>query len=109
MYISKIEMELYDERQEALVGRCFLVSGVGAFILLSYMGWISLQYNSFAVLGVMMLVAPGFIILSNSEETEMTFYCFFVNQTKQLGLNGSLTMLFPRRRGLLMCDDNLTN
>jgi hypothetical protein len=59
-YILKLEIELYDKIQENLVGRCFLGSGVGAFLLLNYFGWISPKYNSTEIFlfGAVLLLAP---------------------------------------------------
>jgi hypothetical protein len=61
-YISKLQIELYDKIQENLVSRCFLVSGVGAFLLFNYFGWISPKYNSTEIFlfGAMLLSAPWF-------------------------------------------------
>lgn len=59
MYISKLEIERYDEIQERLVGRCFLVSAVGAFVLANHFSWISLNYNSPEVL----LFAAAFLVV----------------------------------------------
>src|SRR5262249_31539375 len=60
MYISKIQIELYDKIQETLVGRCFLVSAIGAFLLLNHFGWFSPKYDSIDVLvfGAVSLLAP---------------------------------------------------
>jgi hypothetical protein len=33
MYMSKLELEIYNKTQESLVGGCFVVSGIGAFLL----------------------------------------------------------------------------
>jgi hypothetical protein len=58
-YIIKIEIALQDERQLGLVGRCFLISGLAAFYLANYLGWISLYHGSFELgLAVFFLVAP---------------------------------------------------
>jgi hypothetical protein len=59
-YLSKIEIERYDLIQENLVSRCFLLSGVGLFLLLNHFGWISLKYDSTEVflVGVFLLLAP---------------------------------------------------
>ena len=61
-YISKIEIALYDAIQERLVGRCFLVSGLGALFLANYFGWISLthgEHDAFELgSGIFFLVAP---------------------------------------------------
>jgi hypothetical protein len=59
-YLSKLEIERYDLIQETLVGRCFLLSGVGLFLLLNHFGWISLKYSSTEVFlaGVFLLLAP---------------------------------------------------
>jgi hypothetical protein len=59
-YISKLEIELYDEIQQRLVGRCLLLSGVGAFMLLNCFDWISPNYHSTENLlfGAVLLVAP---------------------------------------------------
>ena len=59
-YISKLQIERYDEIQGRLVGRCFLASGVGAFLLLNYFGWSSPNYNSTETLlfGAVLLVVP---------------------------------------------------
>ena len=59
-YISKIEIERYDLIQETLVGRCFLLSGIGLVFLLNYFGWISSKYDSTEVFlaGVFLLLAP---------------------------------------------------
>jgi hypothetical protein len=58
-YLSKIEIERYDLIQETLVGRCFLLSGVGLFLLLNHFGWISPKYDSTAV-----FLAGGFLLLA---------------------------------------------
>ena len=60
LYISKLQIELYDKIQENLVSRCLLISGVGAFLLLNYFGWISPKYNSteFFLFGAVLLLAP---------------------------------------------------
>jgi hypothetical protein len=62
MYISKLQIERYDHIQELLVGRCFLVSGVGALLLLNHFGWFPLKYDSTEVLvcGAVLLLAPWF-------------------------------------------------
>jgi hypothetical protein len=62
MYISKLEIELYDEIQDRLVGRCLLVSGIGAFALAKHFGWFSLNYNSPEVffIAAALLVVPWF-------------------------------------------------
>jgi hypothetical protein len=59
-YLSKIEIEHYDLIQETLVGRCFLLSGVGLFLLLTHFGWIAPKYDSTEVFlaGVFLLFAP---------------------------------------------------
>jgi hypothetical protein len=59
-YISKLEIELYDKIQEQLVGRCFLLSGLGAFLLLNYFGWFTLNYHSAERLlfGAVLLLVP---------------------------------------------------
>jgi hypothetical protein len=36
MYMSKLELEIYNKTQESLVGGCFVVSGIGAFLLARY-------------------------------------------------------------------------
>ena len=36
-YISKLQVELYDKKQESLVGGCLVVSGMGALLLAFYM------------------------------------------------------------------------
>jgi hypothetical protein len=36
MYMSKLELQLYDKTQEGLVRGCFVVSGIGAFLLTRY-------------------------------------------------------------------------
>jgi hypothetical protein len=38
-YISKLEIELNDERGAVLMGRVLVASGIGAFIVASYFGW----------------------------------------------------------------------
>lgn len=60
LYISRLHIELYDKLQENLVGRCFLVSGVNAFLLLNYFGLISPKYNSTEIFlfGTALLLAP---------------------------------------------------
>jgi hypothetical protein len=59
-YISKIQIEQYDQIQERLVGRCFLVSGIGAFVLLNHFGWISPNYHSTEMLlwAALLFIAP---------------------------------------------------
>ena len=39
-YISKLEIELHDERGTLLMGRVLVATGLGAFLLASYFGWI---------------------------------------------------------------------
>jgi hypothetical protein len=58
-YISKLEIERYDLIQETLVGRCFVLSGVGLFLLINHFGW-SPKYDSLEVflVGVLLLSAP---------------------------------------------------
>jgi hypothetical protein len=60
MYISKLEIELYDEIQQALVGRVFLISGIGAFYLANYFGWISVKWDlpELALLSTFLMIAP---------------------------------------------------
>jgi len=60
MYISKLQIESYDQTQESLVGRYFVLSAVGAFLLLNHFGWVSPKYDSTEVLvfGVVSLLAP---------------------------------------------------
>ena len=57
-YLSKIEIEHYDLIQETLVGRCFLLSGVGLLLLLNHFGWIP-KYDSTELFlaGVFLLLA----------------------------------------------------
>jgi hypothetical protein len=60
LYISNLQIELYDKIQETLVGRCFLASGVGAFLLLNYFDLISPKYHSteLFLFGAVLLSAP---------------------------------------------------
>ena len=59
-YLSKIWVERYDQIQEALVGRCFLVSAIGLFLLLNHFRCISPNYDSTEVFfaGAFLLLAP---------------------------------------------------
>jgi hypothetical protein len=36
MYMSKLELQLYDKTQEGLARGCFVVSGIGAFLFARY-------------------------------------------------------------------------
>ena len=60
LYISRLQIELYDSIQEGLAGRCLLISAVGAFLLLNYLGWLSPDYHSAETLlfGAALLLAP---------------------------------------------------
>ena len=44
-YIIKLEIELHDERGTLLMGRVLVATGLGAFLLASYFGWISTPIN----------------------------------------------------------------
>lgn len=59
-YVSKLQIEFYDKIQEGLVGRCLLISAVGAFLLLNHFGWFTGAYNSTEILlvGALFLLAP---------------------------------------------------
>jgi hypothetical protein len=61
-YISKIQVELYDAIQERLAGRVFLVSGLGAFYLANYFGWITFKWNlpELALVGACLMILPWF-------------------------------------------------
>jgi len=60
MYISKIEVERYNHIQDRLVGSTFVVSAIGAFLLVNHFGWINPDYHSDWALayGALLLVAP---------------------------------------------------
>ncbi|MBR0847105.1 hypothetical protein JQ543_05035 [Bradyrhizobium diazoefficiens] len=62
MYVSGLEIARYDEIQERLVGRCFLWSAIGIFVLANHFGWISLNYRSTEMLmfGAVALIVPWF-------------------------------------------------
>jgi len=59
-YLSRIEIERYDLIQEMLIGRCFLLSGIGLFLLLNHFDWIAPKYDSTEMLlsAVLLLLAP---------------------------------------------------
>jgi hypothetical protein len=56
-YISKLEVDLYDKIQENLVARCFLLSAVGAFLLLNYFGWFRPNVETL-LFGAALLLVP---------------------------------------------------
>jgi hypothetical protein len=60
-YVGKIEMELYDKKQEMAAGRAFALSAIGAALLwLNYKGYLGGQtfWSLFAV--TLLLIVPWF-------------------------------------------------
>jgi hypothetical protein len=60
MYISKLEIELYDKIQSEPVLGALLLNAIFGFYLLNYFGWIAPKYDSnwLALLSIAMLIVP---------------------------------------------------
>jgi hypothetical protein len=60
-YISGIELELYDHKQQEAAGRAFFSSGIGAVLLfLTYKGWLDVPTIWTYLASVLLLVFPWF-------------------------------------------------
>jgi hypothetical protein len=64
-YISKLKIELHDERGTLLMGRALFVSGFGVLMLASFFGWSPVKVNHegsvlMFLLGVLFIVVPWF-------------------------------------------------
>ena len=59
-YIARLEVQLYDHKQEKIVGRSILISAVGAVaIYLTYAGFLRMSPWSY-IIGTIILVLPWF-------------------------------------------------
>ena len=75
LYISKLKIELHDERGTLLMGRVLLASGFGVLMLASFFGWSPFKVNNegsmlMLLFGVVFIVAPWF---------------YYVREAKKLG------------------------
>ena len=65
LYISKLQIELHDERGTLLMGRVLLASGLGVVMLAGFFGWSPFKVNHEGstltfLLGVLFIVVPWF-------------------------------------------------
>ena len=75
-YISKLEIELHDERGTVLMGRVLVTSGIGVFILADYFGWIAPITRDSTLLfliGLFLIVFPWFVYVHEEKKLRNEF------------------------------------